>query len=37
MMDLFGKLRQGGYRYDEFDRRVSDLKTELTTVIKQVA
>src|SRR5688572_21628613 len=37
MMDLFGKLRQGGYRYDEFERRVGDLRSELPAVSKQVA
>jgi YbgC/YbaW family acyl-CoA thioester hydrolase len=37
LADLFGKLRQGGYRYDEFERRVGDLKTEMTTIVKQVA
>jgi acyl-CoA thioester hydrolase len=28
---LFTQLRLGGYRYDEFDRRIADLKTELST------
>src|SRR5205085_4947443 len=31
LASLFGQLRLGGYRYDEFDRRVGDLKTELSS------
>jgi hypothetical protein len=35
--ELFGKLRHGGYRYDEFDRRVGDLKAEVNSLVKQIA
>jgi YbgC/YbaW family acyl-CoA thioester hydrolase len=35
---LFAQLRLGGYRYDEFDRRVGDLKTELSSnQIREIA
>jgi YbgC/YbaW family acyl-CoA thioester hydrolase len=35
---LFEKLRHGGYRYDEFDRRIGDLKTTMSQVsVRQVA
>ena len=30
LQPLFTKLRQGGYRYDEFDRRIGDLKASLS-------
>jgi YbgC/YbaW family acyl-CoA thioester hydrolase len=31
LQQLFEKLRQGGYRYDEFERRIGDLKTFLSS------
>ena len=37
LVTLFEQLRQGGYRYDEFDRRVADLKALMSVSQRQVA
>jgi YbgC/YbaW family acyl-CoA thioester hydrolase len=37
LQEMFGQLRQGGYRYDEFDRRVTDLRTQITARVTQLA
>jgi len=37
LQEMFGQLRQGGYRYDEFERRVADLKSQVSMNVRQVA
>jgi cell fate (sporulation/competence/biofilm development) regulator YlbF (YheA/YmcA/DUF963 family) len=37
LQEMFVQLRQGGYRYDEFERRVTDLKTEISARLPIIA
>lgn len=37
LQEMFGQLRVGGYRYDEFERRVADLKSQASINNQQIA